>query len=212
MSFFKNYSQNGAAQALVVLSALTVVAEVVRNRSTKKRPYRDYGVGGMNEYDNLDEDWTSDQDMLDESYSTMTDDDDEMDMMIFDQMIHGQIDQGPPEPWHETSHPQIAHQQTHEHAAHQQGRHHAHQQAARQQIHGQGVRQQAHGQEGRHQAYSQGARQQVRIQEQEIEGSMARAATPWNRYVATEVPRLMAKGMTAPEAMKAASKSFRRKG
>jgi hypothetical protein len=54
-------------------------------------------------------------------------------------------------------------------------------------------------------------RQQAHMQREDIEGSMARSATPWNRYVATEVPRLMAKGMTAPEAMKAASKSFRRR-
>ena len=47
--FFSDYSQNGAAQAIVVLSALTVAAEVIRTRSTGKRPYRDYGVGGMNE-------------------------------------------------------------------------------------------------------------------------------------------------------------------
>jgi guanylate kinase len=49
MSFFKNYSQNGAAQALVVLGAFTVAAEIVRTRKTGKRPYRDYGDGGMNE-------------------------------------------------------------------------------------------------------------------------------------------------------------------
>ena len=38
---------------------------------------------------------------------------------------------------------------------------------------------------------------------------MARAPSQWNRYVATEVPRLMAEGKTAAQAMKAASLTFR---
>jgi hypothetical protein len=38
---------------------------------------------------------------------------------------------------------------------------------------------------------------------------MARAPSKWNLYVATEVPRLMAEGKTAAQAMKAASLTFR---
>jgi hypothetical protein len=38
---------------------------------------------------------------------------------------------------------------------------------------------------------------------------MARAPSKWNLYVATEVPRLMAEGKTAAQAMKEASRTFR---
>jgi hypothetical protein len=52
-------------------------------------------------------------------------------------------------------------------------------------------------------------RQQAHAQHEDAEGSMARAPSKWNLYVATEVPRLMAEGKTAAQAMKAASLTFR---
>lgn len=52
-------------------------------------------------------------------------------------------------------------------------------------------------------------RQQAHAQHDDAEGSMARAPSKWNLYVATEVPRLMAEGKTAAQAMKEASRTFR---
>jgi len=215
-NFFSGYSQNGAAQAIVVLSAFTVAAEVIRTRSTGKRPYRDYGVGGMNEL--------SHGHNHDDMYPT-----------------HQSV--GAPHDWRETmaygmdveaqdyDHPMnmgadvdvgMAMDMSHDDdrvdawAEMQAVRQQPLRQAAQGQSWSEGVRQQDH-QVGRQQAGRQRAsrqqvsRQQVYTQREDIEGSMAREASPWNRYVATEIPRLMAKGMSAPQAMKAASKSFRRR-
>jgi hypothetical protein len=207
-NFFSGYSQNGAAQAIVVLSAFTVAAEVMRTRSTGKRPYRDYGVGGMNEHDP-----DHDMDQMSQMGGVPHDFHETMvygaDMRPQDM---GMDDEDDMDAWAEIQ------------AVHQQSRRRSAAQGARQQM---GRQQAVLEQVGRQQAAQQrliqeqmaqqqvGRQQMVRqlahMQREDIEGSMARSATPWNRYVATEVPRLMAKGMTAPEAMKAASKSFRRR-
>ena len=200
-NFFSGYSQNGAAQAIVVLSALTVAAEVIRTRSTGKRPYRDYGVGGMNEHDpdhdghpmaqmggvphDLHETMIYGMGAEAQGYGHP------MDMGMDD---HGGDDM---DVWAEM---QEVEQESRRMAA--QGQ--SWSEGARQQM---GRQQVSRQQMGRQQV----SRQQVHMQHEDVEGSMARSVTPWNRYVATEVPRLMAKGMTAPEAMKAASKSFRRR-
>lgn len=210
-NFFSGYSQNGAAQAIVVLSAFTVAAEVIRTRSTGKRPYRDYGVGGMNEpghgYDHDDmypthqsvgvpHDWREtmahgmDVEARDYGYPMDMDMGTDMDMDVGHDDDHMDA-------WAEM---QAVRQQSRRSAAQGQSwSEGARQQVGRQQV-------------GRQQASRQQvSRQQAHMQREDVEGSMAREASPWNRYVATEVPRLMAKGMSAPQAMKAASKSFRRR-
>ena len=187
-NFFSGYSQNGAAQAIVVLSAFTVAAEVMRTRSTGKRPYRDYGVGGMNEHDP-----DHDMDQMSQMGGVPHDFHETMvygaDMRPQDM---GMDDEDDMDAWAEIQ------------AVHQQSRRRSAAHGARQQM---GRQQAVLEQVGRQQM----VRQQDHMQHEDAEGSMARSATPWNRYVATEVPRLVAKGMSAPEAMKAASKSFRRR-
>ena len=214
MSFFKNYSQNGAAQALVVLGAFTVAAEIVRTRKTGKRPYRDYGDGGMNENGsrgiffgppslseevNRDEEHQARQQKLyqqrlqarreirasgDDLRKHSTDY-----MMARDQIsrLGRRLDD-------EVSRLMDEEGMTQEEAmgvvaARQQARHHqmGHRQASHQQM----------------------GRQQAHAQHEDAEGSMARAPSKWNLYVATEVPRLMAEGKTAAQAMKEASRAFR---
>lgn len=231
MSFFKNYSQNGAAQAIVVLSAFTVAAEVFRSRSTGKRPYRDYGVGGMNENGsrmmfpppswmdqaNRDEGGVP-HDMDDRLVDSMagpamhgTDDDRRgasMDYMIARNEIsslgrrlredadrlmqeEGMTEEEAAEILavrQQARNPFVQTRQSRsEGAHHQMGHHQASHQAGRQQM----------------------GHEQTHAQHEDIEGSMARAPSRWNRYVATEVPRLMAEGKTAAQAMKAASLTFR---
>ena len=224
-NFFSGYSQNGVAQAIVVLSAFTVAAEVIRTRSTGKRPYRDYGVGGMNEHDpdhdghpmaqmggvphDLHETMIYGMGAETQDYGHpmdmgMDDHGDDMDvwaeMQEVEQESRRMAAQG--QSWSEGARQQMGRQQM---GRQQMGR----QQMGRQQM---GRQQMGRQQMGRQQmGRQQVSRQQVHMQHEDVEGSMARSATPWNRYVATEVPRLMAKGMTAPEAMKAASKSFRRR-
>ena len=206
-NFFSGYSQNGAAQAIVVLSALTVAAEVIRTRSTGKRPYRDYGVGGMNEHDpdrdgcpmggyptggvphDLHETMIYGMGAEAQDYGHPMDmgmddhGDDDMDvwaeMQEVEQESRRMAAQG--QSWSEGARQQMGRQQM---GRQQMGR----QQASRQQV----------------------SRQQVHMQHEDVEGSMAREASPWNRYVAIKVPELVAQGMSAPQAMKAASKTFLR--
>lgn len=205
-NFFSGYSQNGAAQAIVVLSAFTVAAEVIRTRSTGKRPYRDYGVGGMNEHDPDHDSHSMAQmggvphDLYDPMiYGMGAETQDYGHSMDMDMGDHDDDDMGA---WAEM---QAVRQQSRRSAV--QGQ--SWSEGARQQM---GRQQMGRQQMGRQQAgRQQVSRQQVHMQHEDVEGSMAREASPWNRYVATEVPRLMAKGMSAPQAMKAASKSFRRR-
>jgi hypothetical protein len=163
MSFFKNYSQNGAAQALVVLGLFTVAAEIVRTRTTKKRPYRDYGVGGMNEEDAMS---GHGHDMMEDfEESTMG-----------WGMARGQ---GP-------------------------------------KVQGQQYKTWAGWEDLADQGEMPSAQVMVQQQFREMApmnrgaagGYMNREPSRWNEYVATEVPRLMKGGMSAPQAMKAASKTF----
>lgn len=209
-NFFSGYSQNGAAQAIVVLSALTVAAEVIRTRSTGKRPYRDYGVGGMNEHDPDHDGYPMAQmgGVPHDLHETMIygmgaeaqDYGHPMDMGMDD---HGGDDM---DVWAEM---QEVEQESRRMAAQGQSwSEGARQQMGRQQVSRQqmGRQQMGRQQMGRQQV----SRQQVHMQHEDVEGSMAREASPWNRYVAIKVPELVAQGMSAPQAMKAASKTFLR--
>jgi hypothetical protein len=205
MSFFKNYSQNGAAQALVVLGLFTVAAEVVRTRTTKKRPYRDYGVGGMNEEDEMP--GASDMD-FDEST-----------------MGWGQA------PMAQSQRPMAQSQrsmmQSRRPMAQDQGQNYKDWVGWEELAVGQG------GFDGGHPSPSDmmdemdeldemammpsGQAMAQRFHEASVPahrgvagGYMNRAPSPWNEYVATEVPKLMKQGMSAPQAMKEAAKTFRR--
>jgi hypothetical protein len=242
MSFFKNYSQNGAAQALVVLGAFTVAAEIVRTRKTGKRPYRDYGVGGMNEDGSrsmfVPPSWLErshgddgvphdmDDPFVDRAPAPgmRASDDDLREHSMDYMMARDQISRLGRRLDDEVSRLMDEEGMTQEEAmevvaARQQARHHqmGHRQASHQQM---GHRQASHQQMGHRQAshqqmdhrqasHQQMGRQQVHAQHEDAEGSMARAPSKWNLYVATEVPRLMAEGKTAAQAMKAASRTFR---
>ena len=212
MSFFKNYSQNGAAQALVVLGAFTVAAEIVRTRKTGKRPYRDYGDGGMNEDGSrsmfVPPSWLErshgddgvphdmDDPFVDRAPAPgmRASDDDLREHSMDYMMARDQISRLGRRLDDEVSRLMDEEGMTQEEAmgvvaARQQARHHQ-----------MGQRQASHQQMGRQQAHAQ---------HEDAEGSMARAPSKWNLYVATEVPRLMAEGKTAAQAMKAASLTFR---
>jgi hypothetical protein len=186
MSFFKNYSQNGAAQALVVLGAFTVAAEIVRTRKTGKRPYRDYGVGGMNE-----DEGSPVHHMMYGLPQGMGEHDDggvhhEMGFDHGAGFDHEALDEDPFSggELHAMRQRSAAQQARLQRATHQQAS-----------FHQEGLRQQAHADD--------------HMREHDPEGSMARAPSKWNLYVATEVPRLMAEGKTAAQAMKEASRTFR---
>jgi hypothetical protein len=197
MSFFKNYSQNGAAQALVVLGLFTVAAEVVRTRTTKKRPYRDYGVGGMNEED----------DMPGHGHDMM--DDFEESTMGWG-MAQGQGPKAQGQQYKTWAGWEDLADQGESHG-HRMGHGHHHSPLGMMDdmdMETMGMM----GEMGEMPSAQIMTQQQFREMAPTNRGAaggyMNRAPSRWNEYVATEVPRLMEGGMSAPQAMKAASKSF----
>jgi hypothetical protein len=208
MSFLKNYSQNGAAQALVVLGLFTVAAEVVRTRTTKKRPYRDYGVGGMNEEEDMMLGRASDMD--------------------FDESTMGWGQAPMAQSQRSMAQSQRSMMQGQRPMAQAQGQRYKtwagwDDLAASQGEMGDGHPSPLDLMDEMDEMDEMGSMPsaQVMVQQQFREtmppahrgvagGYMNRAPSPWNEYVATEVPKLMERGMSAPQAMKEASKTFHR--
>ena len=197
MSFFKNYSQNGAAQALVVLGLFTVAAEVVRTRTTKKRPYRDYGVGGMNEEDAMSghgHDMMEDFEESTMGWGTAQGQSPKVQGQQYKTWAGWEdlADQG-------ESH---GHRMGHDH-------HHSSLDVMDDMdMETMGMM----GEMGEMPSAQVMAQQQFRetapMNRGAAGGYMNREPSRWNEYVATEVPRLMKGGMSAPQAMKAASRTF----
>ena len=197
MSFFKNYSQNGAAQALVVLGLFTVAAEVVRTRTTKKRPYRDYGVGGMNEEDDMPGHGHDMMDHFEESTMGWG-------------MAQGQGPKAQGQQYKTWAGWEDLADQGESHG-HRMGHGHHHSPLGMMDdmdMETMGMMGEMGETPSAQIMTQQHFREMAPTNRGAAGGYMNRAPSRWNEYVATEVPRLMEGGMSAPQAMKAASKSF----